>query len=361
MPTYIGTEIASSNHDTFHPMEWGCRESDGLFGVTSHPSLDTIYLKNHNDLVGETWRDHNDEFSNFVYKNMVGDVLEIGSGNGVLSKTVFNKAKGNLAWHSIEPNPLSENISGFHIDGWFPHDVPETLKFNTIVNSHVVEHQPSPIDFVSAKAGMLSDGGRLIMSWPNMRSMATSLDLNFLMFEHLTYLPEEELIAICEHMGFVLVDKRHFGDHSIFVAFELVRDQTNDSYESLVSEEEFAGIANEYLIYLDSFSKEANSFFKETPNENFIFGAHVFAQYLIFNGLDTNNIRAILDNNKSKVGQRLYGTELSVMSPEELSTSIPVDILLPMGSYEDEVLSQLKDMLAPGSRILGHRVGLHVL
>jgi hypothetical protein len=60
----------------------------------------------------------------------------------------------------------------------------------------------------------------------------------------------------------------------------------------------------------------------------YLFGAHVFAQYLIAFGLKTDKIICLLDNDKNKQKKRLYGTNLIVNSPEILcNISNPIILL----------------------------------
>ena len=51
----------------------------------------------------------------------------------------------------------------------------------------------------------------------------------------------------------------------------------------------------------------------------FLFGAHVFAQYLIEFGLNIDRIVCLLDNDIKKQGKRLYGTSKIVKSPKILA------------------------------------------
>jgi hypothetical protein len=64
--------------------------------------------------------------------------------------------------------------------------------------------------------------------------------------------------------------------------------------------------------------KELNGKIAQTTMPIYLFGAHIFSQYLIGFGLETTKIKNILDNGPAKQGKRLYGTKLMVVSPKVL-------------------------------------------
>ncbi|ECL3285014.1 SAM-dependent methyltransferase, partial [Campylobacter jejuni] len=68
-----------------------------------------------------------------------------------------------------------------------------------------------------------------------------------------------------------------------------------------------------------------------------LFGAHLFGQYLIFQGLNTEKIINILDNNLIKQEKRLYGTKFIVKSPKILKDQDNSLVILNAGVYNDEI------------------------
>ena len=69
----------------------------------------------------------------------------------------------------------------------------------------------------------------------------------------------------------------------------------------------------------------------------YLFGAHVFSQYLINFGLNTSNIKCILDNDTKKQNKRLYGTNLKVSSPKILKKIKQGIVILRSGVYNNEI------------------------
>ena len=73
----------------------------------------------------------------------------------------------------------------------------------------------------------------------------------------------------------------------------------------------------------------------------FIFGAHIFSQMMIFNGLNKKNITGVLDNDMQKVDNFLYGTNFKINNPSILNKIDQPCVVLRAGSYNKEIKKQL--------------------
>ena len=76
----------------------------------------------------------------------------------------------------------------------------------------------------------------------------------------------------------------------------------------------------------------------------FIFGAHIFSQMMIFNGLNKKNITGVLDNDKQKIDKFLYGTNLKINNPSILKKIVQPCVVLRAGSYNKEIKKQLSEI-----------------
>jgi hypothetical protein len=76
-------------------------------------------------------------------------------------------------------------------------------------------------------------------------------------------------------------------------------------------------------------------------NKIFIFGAHIFSQMMIFNGLNKKNVISILDNDKKKINQFLYGTNIKINNPLVIKKFNKPCVILRAGSYNEEIKRQL--------------------
>ena len=125
-------------------------------------------------------------------------------------------------------------------------------------------------------------------------------------------------------------------DHSIFYA--TVRDPSAERLE-LPKDlyEKNKQLFLNYTRYHDELIADLNRKVSDIMQPVYLFGAHIFAQYLIVCGLDTGRIVSLLDNDPNKQGKRLYGTGLIVQSPKVLRDVANPVVILKAGVYNKEI------------------------
>jgi hypothetical protein len=79
----------------------------------------------------------------------------------------------------------------------------------------------------------------------------------------------------------------------------------------------------------------------------YLFGAHIFSQYLIGFGLNTGRIAGLLDNALSKQEKRLYGTSLKVNSPKILADTKNPIVILKAATYNTEIKDDILKNINP--------------
>ena len=99
----------------------------------------------------------------------------------------------------------------------------------------------------------------------------------------------------------------------------------------------------DYVKYYQDEVKNLNNLIENYNGEIFLFGGHIFSQFLIFNGLNINKITSILDNSKMKQGNRLYGTSFIVESPNILNKYTKPSVILKTASYNEEIKKDIID------------------
>jgi len=135
-------------------------------------------------------------------------------------------------------------------------------------------------------------------------------------------------------------------DHSIFYA--TVRDSSIEPIKLPPGlYEKNKRLYLDYVQYHENLITELNAIINNTEFPVYLFGAHVFSQYLIEFGLETNKIVCLLDNDPGKHGKRLYGTDLVVQSPSILKDVSQPLVILKAGVYNTEIkeaiLSNIND------------------
>ena len=86
---------------------------------------------------------------------------------------------------------------------------------------------------------------------------------------------------------------------------------------------------------------------KDMKEPIYLFGAHIFSEYLFAFGLKTEKIVSLIDNSPTKQGKRLYGSHLFVESPKILRDKGPVNIILKAGIYNEEIKKDILENINP--------------
>jgi len=339
-PVYMGSVGHPLSEDVLSDMQWVISKASGAIQLNPLLPLEVVYPDAHGSgCVGDLWMKHHGAFANFISKYNPDSVLEIGGAHGILSK-YYHSEKPETRWTIVEPNPTPDNtVKARFIKGFFDDQFELDEPVDAVVHSHVFEHVYDPQSFVQHISGFLPEGKHLIFSLPNMEVMLKRKYTNCINFEHTVFLTEPYIEYLLHQHGFRILEREYFlDDHSIFYA--CVRDKSVPPTE-LPSGlyEKNKKIYLDYVTYHEELIHDLNAKIRALENNQkiYLFGAHVFAQYLIGFGLDTSRIECLLDNDPNKQGKRLYGTNLQVASPKILADVENPVIILKAGVYNDEI------------------------
>lgn len=351
-PVFMGCMNQPQEADLKADMSWWISRSTGLVQLKQLLPLDVLYPESHGaGAVGALWERHHRAFAHFLHKLSPGSVFEIGGAHGILEKEY--QAFGAVPWLIMEPNPSPvEGCKATFIKGFFDDSFVCDSPFDVVVHSHVFEHIYEPDSFMRHLAGFMPNGKNLAFSLPNMLAMMERKYTNCINFEHTVLLTEPYVEHLLAKHGFRLQAKEYFmNDHSIFYA--AVRDDSVQP-KALPAEQYQINkkLYTDYLHYHQQLIAELNGSMLDTTDPIYLFGAHVFAQYLIAFGLNTDKVICILDNDKKKHGRRLYGTNLMVSSPSCLSGIENPCVILKAGVYNDEIKADILNNINPNVRFL---------
>jgi len=336
-PVFMGCVDQPEHSDLRADMDWWISRSSGLIQLRQLLPLDVLYPESHGaGAVGALWDRHHRTFADFVHQCSPEAVLEIGGAHGILARNY--QALKKIDWTILEPNPApvagcdARFIKGF-FDSHFAFDGP----MDAVVHSHLFEHIYEPDTFMQHLAGFMVQGQHLIFSLPNMQIMLERRYTNCINFEHTVFLTEPYVEYLLAKHGFRLRRKEYFlDDHSIFYA--AVRDASVTSSPLAVDlTERNQKLYLNYVVYHQTLIAELNAQLAAATRPVYLFGAHVFAQYLIAFGLETDRIVSLLDNDPKKHGRRLYGTGLQVQSPSVLRHLERPIVILKAGVYNQEI------------------------
>lgn len=340
-PVFMGCLDGAEATDLKSDMSWWISRESGLIQLRNLIPLDVLYPESHGaGAVGSLWDEHHKSFAQFLAQKKPRAVLEIGGGHGRLETAyqIFDR----IPWTILEPNPSPiEGCNAKFIRGFFDEKFELDSGVDAIVHSHLFEHIYDPNKFMKQLSGFVEEGGQLVFSLPNMRAMLERKYNNCLNFEHTLFLSEPYIDYLLAKHGFRLDSKEYFKvDHSIF--YRATRDK-NIHAAPLDSGlyQQNKDLFNEYINYHFDLMKDINQKIYEAKGSIYLFGAHVFAQYLVAFGLNVNLINGLLDNDKNKHGRRLAGTNLKVFSPSILrDIDIPY-VILRAGVYSNEIMEDI--------------------
>jgi hypothetical protein len=336
-PVFMGCSTQPQGTDTVADMSWWISRSSGLIQLNPLLPLDVLYPEAHGaGLVGNLWARHHAAFAAFLHDCAPRTVFEIGGSHGILEREY--QAFGGVPWTILEPNPTpAPGCQARFIRGFFDEDFRFDGEFDTVVHSHVFEHIYDPVAFMAQLSGFMKAGQTLAFSIPNMHVMLERGYTNCINFEHTLLLSEPYVEHLLARHGFRLERKEHFlDDHSVF--YRARRDpsvRVADLPEGL-----YERYAHLYRRYVDShleLAAQLNARIEASKEPVYLFGAHVFAQYMLAFGLDGTRLAGILDNDQNKQGKRLYGTNLAVQLPSVLAQHDRPIVILRAGVYNEEI------------------------
>jgi len=352
-PVFMGCVGHDSSKDLLVDMSWKISKKSGMIQLNPLLPLDVVYNTEHGSgTVGKIWDEHHKSFAQFISKYSIKNILEIGGLHGILSQKYFD-LEGKAKWTIIEPNPIvPESVPVKVITGFFDNNFKSEEKFDAIIHSHVLEHIYNPNEFMEHQSSFMKEGDLLIFSIPNMEMMLKNKYTNCINFEHTVFLSEPYVEYFLNKHSFKLIDKQYFrNDHSIFYCAK----KTSNNFKIDLSKNLYEINKNIFQEYVDYYINEVKKINEIINNINipvYLFGAHVFSQYLIVFGLDTSNIICLLDNDIKKENKRLYGTSLVSKSPKVLKDIPEALVILKAGVYNDEIKNDILSNINPNIKFI---------
>jgi len=346
-PIFMGVSKNKDNYD-FENINWWINKDSGNIQIHPKVSLDKLYFKSHGSgTVGKTWKDHHELFFRLANKHLKGNICEIGGGQNSILKKIndFSKIKNFYCFdRNLKLEKKSKKIK--KISKFFDKNYFDNKNFlvDLLIHSHTFEHLYDPNQFLDDVKSILSKNGKHIFTMPNMRPMIKKGYANAMNFEHPFYYDEKLIDCLLYKNNFKIIKKIFFKeDHSIMYVTKI-----NNSL-SMVNKPKI-NVYSEYKKNLKLFEQMFNIWKRDIAKINkltkkhkniFIFGAHIFSQMMIFNGLNNKNITGILDNDHQKTHKFLYGTNFKISNPSILKKFDQPFVVLRAGSYNKEIKKQL--------------------
>ncbi len=345
-PVYIGTTDKERSEDLENDLIFEISRSSGMIQIKELMPLEIVYGKYHCEAIGPTWKRHHEEFVNFLRKFPIRRIIEIGGSNAYMAKAYLQAAQDSH-WCIIEPTPLDKNVAIDRlkiIEGFFCRESIDECwgcDPDVVVHSHAFEHMYDPEDFVKLISQNLNIGDYHVFAVPYLKKYFENRYSNVLNFEHTFYLSEQFIEYLLDKYGFEIIEKKYFEEHSIF--YSTIKKKTESSNMLCKNYyEENKSMLLDYERYFNALIAILNE--KLIDREFYLFGAHVFSQFLIKKGLISDKIINILDNSVIKNGQRLYGTDITCLLPQVIEDKEDPIVVVFAGGYQKEIEEQLRSI-----------------
>jgi 2-polyprenyl-3-methyl-5-hydroxy-6-metoxy-1,4-benzoquinol methylase len=338
-PVFIGCTSRPIEEDIHADMTWMICKESGIIQLKNLLPLDLVYSAYHSEAIGPTWDKHHRLLAKFIGKYQNGDVLEIGGADGALAKIYTSEKYSVTQWTIVEPNPSFAGNDKITVIPKFFDENTSVQNTGTVVHSHVLEHLHDPNVLLGHINSILPNNGMTIFSIPNLFKYLESKYSNAINFEHTYFLTEDYTDYLLQAHGFSVEEKLLFGDHSIFYA---ARKTAPNGRQVLINHyDKNKRLYLEMIDFYDSEVQRFNLLISRFTGKIFLFGAHIFSQFLLTRGLNEKKISGIIDNSNLKKNKRLYGFSLLVSNPDIISENKNVAVILKVGQYQEEVKEQL--------------------
>ena len=338
-PIYMG--VVNKNHKSeFKDLNFKINRTTGTVQIFPRIPLKKLYFKSHQSgKVGNVWKTHHYNFFKLLKKYFKGNVVEIGGGHNPLSKNqAYLKMKSPKTYFTIDPNGKhSKHKNHKLIKNFFDESIIKKIGDNKdlIFHSHLFEHLYDPNIFLRSIYNLLKNRAFHVFSIPNIKEMIKKGYANGMNFEHPYYLEENLVDILLKNNGFKIIKKFFFINHSIIYVTQKVNTKKKFIYSKYTVNKK---LFNNFITNKRNDIKRINKKIAKLNNQKvFLFGAHIFSQLLIFNGLNMKNITGVIDNDKSKQKNYLYGTNLEVNSTQILKNLNKPIIILRAAQYDREI------------------------
>jgi hypothetical protein len=322
--------------------------STGFIQLKKTPSMEDIYITSHNTSYGVIWDKLFDNFVSFIYDS-ISDIsniqlLEIGGGYLKLASKLL---QSNL---DIKKYTVYEkNMSCAHtiidtrinlINEYFLNTTQINDPIDIVIHSHVLEHVWNPVEFIESISKQMKNNTYHCFIVPNLQETFNNKYTNALNFEHSFFITEPFIDTILHNNNFEIIKKNYYLDHSILYMTKYVNKEiVHKPFPNMF--DEYHNMAISFYDYHKELISTINKTTASFDGEIYLFGAHIFSQFLIAFGLDTSKIKGILDNSKEKNNKKLYGTDLCVYFPDVIDSMKNVCVILKVASYHNEIKEQL--------------------
>jgi hypothetical protein len=325
-------------------------------------SMSTTFLKHASDFVSQQI-----ENSNFSPNDWV---LEIASNDGYLLRNFLNHGIRVLG---VEPAEnvaeLSRNLGIETISEFFSSELAlELLKKNgspkLIIANNVMAHVPDLIDFIKGMAILCGHETKISIENPALSNVLIEMQFDTIYHEHYSYLSASSVDKLSKMNGLTLFDVEQLEIHGgsnrywlkklapdVLVEPSVHMLTTLEVQSHLFEPTEWASFSSKVDRILEGFQKWLEDG-EDGDRRVYGYGAAAKAS-TILNSIDLipNLLKAIADMSFEKQGRFMPLHGISIISPKELFSEMPTDVVIFPWNIKSEIATYLRSNLGNQVRI----------
>lgn len=327
-----------------------------------------------------TWVEHSKMFASDMKEKLelTGNnlVLELASNDGYLLSAFQHlgiKVLGVEPAHNVACLARSAGIETLirFFGAGVAKDILKTHGYpSLIVANNVFAHIPDMNDFIEGMALLADNQTVITIENPSFTELLKRTLFDTIYHEHYSYLTAHSVKYIAHVHGLVLFHVDQLQTHGGSNRYWLSRThQPDETVAKVLAEEIDDGLFDprvwhEFATRANTSIDRLRAWFLEKRNSNEIVvgygAAHKGNTFLNSVGDLSKTLKYVVDASPEKQGKFLPGSQVPVLSPEQLNSANPTDVLILPWNIAPE-LSKLIRKLAPNSRVWVAQPSMHQL
>lgn len=271
--------------------------------------------------------------------NPTNFVVEVGSNDGYL----VGQFKDTCKVLGVDTSQVMCDIAAKNgvqsFAGVFTEEIAKSIVnahgyADVVIANNVFNHANDPVDFTLGAAALIGDNGKFIFEMPYWKIMVESgRFVDMVYHEHISYFTAKSVNALMERCGLTIVEFEIADYHggSLRIVAEKAKGQTinTEVLEAITAEEElglfdpqfyhnlFAKFKQDRVEWLAKFYE-----IKKNDSDVVIIGVGAAAKantWLVWHGLNKNDLRCITDSSEFKQGKYTPLTRIPIRGDEEFA------------------------------------------
>ena len=351
VPVHMGCIDQPPEADAFFDQRWATCPRCGSVQLAALAPLDLVYPTQHNGAVGGVWARHHTALADFVAARAPRKVVEVGGASGALARE-YAALHDVDSWTVVEPNPTFTPEPPINLIAAYVEEVDGVVgEADAVVHSHLLEHLYEPRAFLAGmreqarprRADAAVDPRPRVAAGPVRRQRA----------ELRAHLLLRHRVVAVDAPG-----RRVHGGRACSASSTTASSSRPGRTPSRAPRGRHpmpATAPAPSLRFVETARADAQELIARAATFDgpvYLFGAHVFSQFLVGCGFPAERATAVLDNDPAKQGLRLYGTPLTVQPPAVIAERPRpgVAVIVRATHYTAEITEQLRT-LAPDVEI----------